>query len=61
MGMRLIARIRKVMCMLVMLIMTMPVRAFEHLVSVFVLVTFSHMQPDAECHQHGGNPERHGG
>ncbi|SAK98943.1 hypothetical protein AWB76_07619 [Caballeronia temeraria] len=61
MNMRLIARTRKVLCMPVMLIMTRPVRVLEHLVSMLMLMAFTHMKPDAECHQHSGNPERYGG
>ena len=57
-GMRLIARIRKVVLMLMMLIVAMPMGVFGKLVSMLMLL--AHMQPNAERHQCRGAPKEHG-
>jgi hypothetical protein len=60
MRMRFIAIVRKVVRVLMMFVMPMPVRMLEPLVRMFVFVPFAHMQPDAERHQRGRDPERDG-
>jgi hypothetical protein len=53
-SMRLVAGIRKVVLMTMMFVMTMPVRVFESLVTMSMLVRFPHVQPDSERHQKRG-------
>jgi hypothetical protein len=52
--MRFVAGIRKVVFVLMMFIMTMPVRVFELLMTMPMLVSFPHVQPDSERHQKSG-------
>lgn len=48
----------KVMLMLMVFIVNMPVTMDERLVLVVVRVAFSEVNPDANAHQQGGDPER---
>ena len=60
MSVRFAGRIAGAMCVLMMLIGTMPVFMLHRLVNVFVLVPLSQMQPKAEAHQPAGNEQLQG-
>lgn len=57
MGMRLFAVPREIMHVLVMFIVTMPVVVIQRIVRVRMFVAFADMQPHAERHQRGRDPE----
>lgn len=57
-GMRFIPIPTKFMNMLMMLIVYMLVSMLEWLVSVLMLVVFGDMQPNADAHQGGSQPEQ---
>ena len=48
----------EVVRMPVMRIVAMPMRMLGRLVRVTVRMPFAQMEPNAECHQRGGRPER---
>lgn len=50
MGMRLVARIRKVVFMLMMLVVAVPMRVLEALMRMLVLMPLSDMEPNAKRH-----------
>ena len=60
MGMRvwLITRIDKVVFVLVVFVMTMPMRMRQPLVRVLMFVRLAHVQPDTQRHQGRADPER---
>lgn len=53
-SMRLVAGIRKVVLVPMMFVMTMPVRVFQSLMTMSMLVPFPHVEPDSERHQKSG-------
>lgn len=60
MRVRFVAVVRKIVRMLMMFVMPMPVRVLEPLVRMRVFMPFANVQPDAERHQRGSDPERGG-
>ena len=46
------------MLVVMVLVMAMPVRMLKQLMTVFVFMPLAHVQPDAQRHQGGCNPER---
>ena len=58
MAVRLLTVPRDIVRVLVMLVVTVAVLVFERFVFVRVFVALAQVQPDADCHQHAGNPER---
>ncbi len=46
---------RKLVCMLMMFIMDVGVRMFQHIVHMLVLVIFCEMPPNTQGHQSSGN------
>ena len=58
---RLVAGPGKVVLVPMMRVMHMPMRMLEPLVRMLVLVPLAHVQPYAEHHQRGGDPERRAG
>ena len=56
----LVAWIVGAMRMLVMLVMDMPMRVFEHFMLMLMLVTFGEMKIDANAHKGGGPHELRG-
>ena len=57
-NMRLRAIPFKIVCMLVMSIMSVGVAMLKWFVQVWVLMAFGQMQPDTNPHQQAGDPER---
>jgi len=47
----------KFMCMLMVFVVNMHMVVFQHLMLVFMDVTFGKVQPHPEPHQCGGHPE----
>ena len=60
MGVRLVTVIRKIVLVLMMLVMSMPVRVRDQFVVVLMFVPLPYMKPDAKRHQCRGNPEGDG-
>lgn len=54
MGMRFVAGIRKLVLMLMMFVVAVPMRMFEQVVSMVMLMSLSQMQPNTERHQNCG-------
>src|ERR1044072_9978911 len=58
MAVRLFAVPSEVVLMLMMRVVPMPMRVIQRVMRVRMLVPFADMQPDAQCHERGGDPER---
>jgi hypothetical protein len=58
MHMRLTAIPRKVVFMPMMLFMRMAMAMLQHIVRVLMLMALADVQPHAQAHQPGGNPEQ---
>ena len=58
MAVRLLAIPWEIVSVMVMLVVTMPMRVLERFVFVCVLVTLAQVQPDADSHQAARDPER---
>ncbi len=60
MGMGFIAIEWEIVLVLVMFVVAMAMRVIERLVRMLMLMSFTHVQPNAQRHHGGGDPERHG-